>query len=265
MATDEPGPVRQRIALGVEYDGTHYHGWQIQPHASSIQAELNKAVASVADAPVEVVGAGRTDTGVHASGQVAHFDSAAERSRRSWLLGINTRLPRDICVTWVEPVSADFHARFSAVYRSYRYVILNQPVRSALERDRVWWLHQELNAGAMHEAARVLLGTHDFSCFRAAACQAHTPVRTITDLRVYRDGACVIIECRANAFLHHMVRNLVGTLVRVGKGEATGDWVAAVLASRDRRRAGMTAPASGLTLTGVEYPPELLPAPRISG
>ena len=225
-----------------------------------MQAELNAAISQVADAKVECIGAGRTDTGVHATAQVAHFDTTAVRSDRSWLLGINTYLPTDISVRWAYPVTAEFHARFSALYRRYRYVILNTPVRSALQRDRAWWLRDELDVDLMQAAAQQLVGTHDFSCFRASACQAHTPVRTLTDVQVYRRGPFVYLECRANAFLHHMVRNLVGSLVRVANGVEQPQWIAELLAAKDRTRAGITAPPTGLTLTGVEYPPELLPS-----
>ncbi len=249
----------RRLAIGIEYDGTAYNGWQIQPHAPSIQAALNQAVAAVADEAVEVVGAGRTDTGVHASAQIAHFDTAADRTERSWLLGINSNLPADINVHWVRPVPVDFHARFAARSRSYRYLILNAPVRSALCRHRAWWVLKPLDAARMHAAAQVLVGEHDFSSFRAAACQASSPVRTVTEIRVSRHDDFIAISCSANAFLHHMVRNLAGSLVRIGSGEAEPDWLATVLEARDRKVSGMTAPAGGLTLTDVRYPDFDLP------
>jgi len=249
---------QRRIALGIEYDGTAYHGWQKQPHASSIQTELNRAIGAVANEAIECVGAGRTDAGVHATGQVAHFDTRAVRSRRSWLLGINSRLPADINVRWVTPVAADFHARFSARYRAYHYRLLNRPVRSALLRNRAWWVHAPLDAERMHSAAQVLVGQHDFSSFRASACQAHTPVRTLTAITIDRSGERIDLHCRADAFLHHMVRNLVGSLVRVGVGVEPPNWIAEVLAACDRRVAGPTAPAAGLTLTGAEYPEAML-------
>ncbi len=243
-----------RLAIGIEYDGTAYNGWQVQPHAPSVQAALNAAISVVADEPVECVGAGRTDTGVHATGQVAHFDTSARRAQRSWLLGINSNLPPDINLLWVRPVPADFHARFSAGSRSYRYRVLNRSVRSALYRHRAWWVRQPLELAPMEEAALALLGEHDFSSFRASACQAKSPVRTMTQFRVVRAGDWFTFECTANAFLHHMVRNLVGSLVRVGSGEEAPGWIADVLAARDRRVSGITAPAAGLTLTGVAYP-----------
>lgn len=250
----------QRLAIGIEYDGTAYNGWQIQPHAPSIQESLNNAVSVVADAPVEVVGAGRTDTGVHATAQVAHFDTGAVRSERSWLLGINSNLPPDISIHWVARVPAEFHARFAARSRSYRYLILNTPVRSALYRHRAWWVLKPLDAQRMHEAAQVLLGEHDFSSFRAAACQASSPVRTMTAIDVQRYGDIIAIDCSANAFLHHMVRNLAGSLMRIGSGEAESGWLAEILAAKDRTVSGMTAPAGGLTLTAVDYPDFRLPA-----
>lgn len=246
----------RRLACGLEYDGTHYNGWQIQSHAPSIQFSLNQAVSRVADEAVGCIGAGRTDSGVHATGQVAHFDTHAERTPRSWLLGINSNLAEDVNVLWVRPVIDAFHARFSAVGRTYRYVILNRPVRSALERHRVWWVRQRLDLDAMKAAARCLTGVHDFSSFRASACQSKSPVREIRRLEIRRAADRITIECEANAFLHHMVRNIVGSLVRVGRGEADAEWVASLLAERDRRLADITAPAAGLCLTHVDYPVE---------
>ena len=248
----------QRIAAGVEYDGTAYHGWQLQAHAPSVQEELNRAFSTVADTHIEVHGAGRTDAGVHASAQVLHFDTHVERSTRSWLLGVNTNLPDDINLLWVRPVSDEFHARYSATSRSYRYVILNRQVRSALNRNRVWWIYHPLDVDAMHLAAQQLLGEHDFSAFRAAACQSRTPMRDLTSISVTRDGDRIEIDCTANAFLHHTVRNIVGSLVRIGLGEEQVDWLGEVLRAGDRKLSGMTAPASGLTLTEVVYPSELL-------
>lgn len=249
-----------RLAVGIEYDGTAYNGWQVQPHAPSIQEALSKAISIVADEPVECVGAGRTDTGVHATAQVAHFDTRAHRAEHSWLLGINSNLPADINVNWVARVSADFHARFSARSRSYRYLIHNSPVRSALYRHRAWWVMKPLDAERMHAAAEALLGEHDFSSFRAAACQASSPVRTITEIAVERRDEFIIITCSANAFLHHMVRNLAGSLMRIGRGDASCAWLTELLAAKDRKLSGITAPAMGLTLTDVSYPDFSLPA-----
>lgn len=245
----------RRIALGLEYDGTAYNGWQTQPHAPSIQDRVDAALSQVADHAVACVAAGRTDTGVHARGQVVHFDSPARRGARAWILGLNSLLPDDIAAQWVREVPADFHARYSAIRRWYRYRVLNQPLRSPLERHRAWWVHRPLDLAAMQAAASELLGEHDFSAFRAAACQSRTAVRALYRLDLQRHGPVIHIDCEANAFLHHMVRNIVGTLVRVGRGERDPGWVRRLLAARDRRLSGMTAPACGLTLMAVRYPP----------
>jgi tRNA pseudouridine38-40 synthase len=255
-----------RFAVGLEYDGTGYAGWQVQSHAPSVQSSLNSAIAVVADHPVSTLGAGRTDAGVHATWQVVHFDSEALRSPRSWLLGINSNLPGDIAARWVAPVPGHFHARHSAVGRTYCYLIQQAPVRPALLRHRAFWLRGALDAGAMRAAATVLVGEHDFSAFRGAGCQARSPVRRLERLEVVavHGGLCVV--ARATGFLHHMVRNLVGTLVAVGTGERRADSIAALLAARDRRLAAPTAPAAGLYLTGVDYPADYgLPEPPGGG
>jgi tRNA pseudouridine38-40 synthase len=254
-AEPPPAPAR-RYALGIEYDGTAFSGWQNQSHAPSVQGALNAAIARVADEPVSTLAAGRTDAGVHATGQVVHFDSAAERSLRSWQLGINSNLPPEVCVLWVRPVPPEFHARHSAVGRTYRYLILNRPVRPALERHRTWWVRDPLDAAPMAEAGAHLLGEHDFSAFRAASCQAKSPVRRMDSLTVRREGEYLVVDVRASGFLHHMVRNIVGSLVRVGRGEAPPSWIPALLAGRDRTRAAPTAPPSGLYLAAVHYPAE---------
>lgn len=219
-----------------------------------MQQRLEEALAAVANEAVEVVCAGRTDTGVHASGQVVHFDTSSERSRRGWVLGANSNLPDDISVTWAKPVDDSFHARFSATARSYRYQIINRLERSALHRDRAWWVYQPLDAIAMHEAAQRLLGRHDFSAFRAAGCQASRAVREITSIAVQREGDWLTLTVTANAFLQHMVRNIIGTLAAVGLGEQDVEWVSEVLASKDRKVGGIAAPAHGLTLVSVDYP-----------
>jgi len=219
-----------------------------------VQQRLEEALAVVAAEPVDVVCAGRTDTGVHASGQVVHFDTASERSKRGWLLGANSNMPDDINVTWAQPVADDFHARFSAMSRSYRYRILNRLQRSALHRDRAWWVYQALDAARMHEAARLLVGRHDFSAFRAAGCQASSPVREITSIGVQRDGDWLTLDVTANAFLQHMVRNIAGTLVTIGLDEQEVRWAHDVLVSRDRKSGGIAAPPHGLTLVAVGYP-----------
>lgn len=243
-----------RIALGIEYDGTAYVGWQRQHSGPGIQASVEAALAAVADEPVEAVCAGRTDTGVHATGQVVHFDTRAARSSRGWLLGINANLPADVNATWATPVADDFHARFSALSRTYRYLILNRLVRSALFRHRAWWVHESLDVGAMQAAADHLLGEHDFSAFRASGCQAATATRHILSMAVRRSGPWVSLTVTANAFLQHMVRNITGSLVAVGRGDRPPGWVGEVLRSGDRRNAGAAAPAHGLTLAAVSYP-----------
>ncbi|MDX1403925.1 MAG: tRNA pseudouridine(38-40) synthase TruA [Woeseiaceae bacterium] len=243
-----------RVAIGIEYDGTAYNGWQRQDTGTGVQTPVEQAVSSVANEAVELVCAGRTDAGVHASGQVAHFDTGAERSRRNWLLGINSELPADINASWVSFVDDDFHARFSATSRSYRYLILNRAVRSALHRNRAWWIFEPLDEQAMLDAAGCLVGEHDFSAFRAAGCQASTPVRTIEQLDIVREGEWLRIEVSANAFLQHMVRNITGVLVAIGKGEQPSSWAKDVLLSRDRKQGGVAAPAHGLTLIAVNYP-----------
>ena len=245
-----------RIALGIEYDGTSYNGWQRQKSGLGVQQRLEEALSRVANEPIEVICAGRTDTGVHASGQVVHFDTTAERGDRGWLLGANSNLPDDISVSWVHRVDDDFHARFSATGRSYRYRILNRLQRSALHRQRAWWVHQPLDVARMHDAAQRLVGEHDFSAFRAAGCQAGSAVREITRIEVTRDGDWVTLRVSANAFLMHMVRNITGTLAAIGQGEAPIEWITDVLESRDRTIGGVTAPPQGLTLVSVEYPPQ---------
>lgn len=244
----------QRVALGVEYDGSAYHGWQTQEGVITVQQRLEEALSRVAAHPVRVHCAGRTDTGVHGVGQVVHFDTTARRSERNWLLGGNVNLPDDISITWVKPVSEDFHARFSALGRSYRYQILNRPTRSAIWRNRAVWIHQPLDAERMHQAAQALLGTHDFSSYRAIGCQAKSPVRTVNRIQVTREQDRVTLSISANAFLHHMVRNVAGVLIAIGKGEQEIGWAAEVLGYRDRTLGGVTAPPQGLYLTAVEYP-----------
>ena len=243
-----------RIALGIEYDGTSYNGWQRQKTGLGVQQRLEEALSLVANEKVDVVCAGRTDTGVHASGQVVHFDTESERTERGWLLGANTNLPEDISVTWVKPVDQDFHARFSAVARSYRYLILNRLERSALHRNRAWWIYEPLDEIPMQAAAQQLLGEHDFSAFRSAACQANTAVRDITAISVSRSGDWLTIDVKANAFLMNMVRNIVGSLAAVALGEQGVEWISDVLESRDLKAGGITAPPHGLTMVGVDYP-----------
>ena len=250
---------RARLALGLEYDGSGFHGWQSQSGSASVQDAVNRALSRVADEEVRCMGAGRTDAGVHAIGQVAHFETGARRSRRDWLFGANTYLPDDINLLWVREVPGDFHARHSALSRTYAYQILNRGVRSALERNRAWLIRDPLDHRAMHRAAQALAGEHDFSSLRAADCQARSPVRTIMDIRVRRDGQRVWLVCRANGFLQRMVRNIAGSLALVGRGRKAPAWIAAILEARSRESAGPAAPPQGLYLRQIEYPPDLLP------
>jgi tRNA pseudouridine38-40 synthase len=253
-----------RIALGVEYDGSEYRGWQAQGQvgARTVQETLEAALARVADHPIRVHCAGRTDAGVHALEQVVHFDTRAERSPRSWVLGTNVNLPPDCALRWAQPVAVEFHARFSATARHYRYRILVRSARSALERDRALWLHYPLMIERMQEAACALIGEHDFSSFRAVACQARSPVRRVHYLDLREAGGVIELAIGANGFLHHMVRNIVGVLVAVGRGEASVAWPHELLALRDRTRGGVTAPPQGLYFVRADYPPQFsLPRP----
>jgi tRNA pseudouridine38-40 synthase len=243
-----------RVAALVEYDGTDFAGWQSQAHAASVQSAVELALGFVAGHPVIAVCAGRTDAGVHAIGQVIHFDTPAVRTPRAWVLGANTKLPASIALQWAGPVPDGFHARHAAIRRVYRYVILNRSARSALRRTRSAWIHRALDVDAMRIAAQSLVGEHDFSAFRSIECQSKTPVRKVQGIQVDRAGDVIWIEIEANAYLHHMVRNIVGTLIDVQAGADPAGSMAQILAGRDRRRAGMTAPAAGLYLWRVVYP-----------
>ncbi|GAB4345154.1 MAG: tRNA pseudouridine(38-40) synthase TruA [Gammaproteobacteria bacterium] len=250
-----------RIALGVEYDGTDFCGWQIQSGVRTVQQCLEEALGQVADHRVQVTCAGRTDTGVHAVGQVVHFDTDADREERAWILGGNANLPRDVSIRWARPVPERFHARFGARRRRYRYLILNRRTRPAIGRNRVCWVHQPLEIERMRRAARYLVGEHDFSSYRAVACQAKSPIRTVYQLDVARADEVIRIDVEANAFLHHMVRNIAGVLITIGKGEREPRWSEEVLHYRDRTLGGVTAPAHGLYFMSVSYDPEFdLPA-----
>jgi tRNA pseudouridine38-40 synthase len=245
-----------RIAIGLEYDGTAYNGWQRQRTGTGVQSLVEDAISTVANETIKIICAGRTDTGVHASAQVCHFDTQSEREPHGWLLGANSNLPDDVSVAWAHPVDDSFHARFSATSRSYHYLILNRPERSALYRHRAWWLYTDLDAERMHRAAQALLGKHDFSAYRAAGCQASTPVREISSISVTRDKDWLHLHVTANAFLQRMVRNIMGTLVAIGCGDESEEWAALVLESKDRKKAGAAAPPHGLTLVNVTYPDE---------
>ncbi len=252
-----------RYALGVEYDGSEFLGWQqLGEHGGpSVQAALQDALSSVANAPVQVVCAGRTDAGVHGECQVVHFDSESPRAPRGWMLGATARLPPSIAVRWCVPVDAEFHARFSARARRYRYRLLNRQVRPALYRQTLSWERRPLDAQAMHEAAQALLGENDFGAFRSVQCQALHARRELQSISVRRDGEVIEICVQANAFLHHMVRNIVGSLILVGSGERPREWIAQLLAGRDRTVAGPTAPPQGLVFIGPLYPSQwALPA-----
>jgi tRNA pseudouridine38-40 synthase len=248
--------MRRRIAVGIEYDGSPYSGWQQQSTAPSVQAALELALSRVADEPVSLICAGRTDAGVHARAQVAHFDTAAVRRARAWLLGTNTELPASISLRWVWQVPDHFHARYSARARSYRYLILNRDTRSALAAGRALVIHKPLQIEPMQAAASMLIGEHDFSAFRSAACQAHSPVRRLQALQVERHGEWVTIDVTANAFLHHMVRNIVGLLLAIGQGRAAPERAQQQLQSRRRSSGEATAAAQGLYLWQVDYPPQ---------
>ena len=242
-----------RIALGIEYDGSRFLGWQTQPGGGAVQNALESALGAIAGETIAVTCAGRTDRGVHARAQVVHFDTVADRPESAWVRGVNAMLPEAVAVQWARPVGRDFHARYSALSRSYRYLLLNRPVRPALAARYAGWHHAPLAVGAMHEAAEHLLGEHDFSAFRAAECQAKTPVRVLHLLAIERDGDRIEFTLRANAFLQHMVRNIVGTLVYVGKGKHPPSWARTVLDSRDRALAAPTFGAEGLYMDTVEY------------
>ena len=246
--------MQQRIVLGVEYNGAGFAGWQIQPGLRTVAAELTRAAGIVADHPVELICGGRTDAGVHAVGQVVHFDTTAQRGLRAWLLGINANLPTDISLRWAQPVPPWFHARFSALSRAYRYRILNRDTRCALLAGRATLVRHPLEVGPMQQAADALLGEHDFSAFRAAECQSRSPWRRIDRLQVSRDGNEVRIDVVANAFLHHMVRNIAGLLIAVGSGRASPQLASELLAGRDRRQAPPTAAPDGLYLRSIRYP-----------
>jgi tRNA pseudouridine38-40 synthase len=242
-----------KYAIGVEYCGAAYCGWQRQSHCESVQQNLESALGFVANHPIELVCAGRTDRGVHAIEQVAHFETTAERSERAWVQGSNCRLPRDIRLKWAVPVADDFHARFSARARAYRYIILNSPVPSAIFHDRTSWEFQTLDQAAMHECAQILPGEHDFSSFRAAGCQARSSSRNVHEISVTRQGELIFLDIRANAFLYHMVRNIAGSLIAVGKGEQDAAWFAGVFRARDRKLAAKTAAAAGLYFLQASY------------
>jgi len=247
---------QQRIALSIAYNGRHYHGWQRQPHGYiSVQERLEDALSKVANEPIKVMCAGRTDAGVHASAQVVHLDTLAHRPLRAWTHGGNMNLPDDVAIQWAHPVDEKFHARFSATARRYRYVIYNHAMRPGLMDKEVSWNFRPLNVIHMQQAADYLLGTHDFSSFRAAACQANSPIRTLHHLNIISAGNYIVLDVRANAFLHHMIRNLAGLLMKIGAGEAAPEWALDVLSAKDRRVSAATAKPYGLYFVEAEYDP----------
>jgi tRNA pseudouridine38-40 synthase len=248
-----------RYALLVEYQGTAYAGWQRQPHAPSIQQTLEQTLSQIANEPIQVVCAGRTDTGVHAKGQVVHFDTQAVRPIYNWVRGLNAMLPNDIAIQSMSEVSPEFHARFSASFRRYQYRILNQEQRSPLWDKRATFIHTPLNVSAMHEAGLALLGYHDFNAFRSSECQSHSSHRHVLSIAVRAEGPWVIMDISANAFLHHMVRNIMGSLLWVGSGKTSVQWMYDILNAKDRTQAGPTAPAEGLYFCEVGYPHDIRP------
>lgn len=245
-----------RIALVVEYDGSRYHGWQAQTGLHTVQQAVEQALSRVADSTISVICAGRTDTGVHATNQVIHFDTDKERTIRAWIHGVNSHLPKDICVKWGKEAKDDFHARYSALSRRYKYIIFNGVIRPALYRSNITWQYRQLDHRLMHQAAQKLLGEQDFTSFRSVECQSKTPMRNVHQIQVLRHGDNLIIDITANAFLHHMVRNIAGVLIAIGSGKHPVTWVEEVLAAKDRRIGAETAPAYGLYLVQVAYPPE---------
>ncbi|MFA6013484.1 MAG: tRNA pseudouridine(38-40) synthase TruA [Gallionellaceae bacterium] len=242
-----------RIALGIEYDGSEYWGWQSQAQGTTVQDTLQYALAQIANSPVSVIAAGRTDTGVHALEQVVHFDTESVRPLSAWVRGVNAFLPASIAVLWAHAVPEEFHARFSAQARSYRYVLINRPIRSAVQHGKAGWFHAPLDVAAMRSAAQYLLGAHDFTSFRAAECQAKTPLKNLAQLDIQQHGEQIIFDLRADAFLHHMVRNIIGCLVYVGNGKHSPEWIKQVLEARQRSVAAPTFAPDGLYLRHITY------------
>lgn len=245
-----------RIALGIEYNGAPYHGWQRQQSVTSVQQHVEEALSKIADEPINIVCAGRTDAGVHATCQVVHFDTLCQRPDKAWTIGINRYLPDSIAAKWVQTMDESFHARFSATARRYRYIIYNNRMRNSILAKGVTHIHAELDSELMHEAAQFLVGKHDFSAFRAVNCQANTPVRSLTYISVKRFGDYIVIDVQANAFLHHMVRNITGSLLVIGQKEQPVTWMKTILEGRDRTKAAATAKPHGLYLVHVTYPEE---------
>lgn len=245
-----------RYALCVEYAGANYRGWQTQKEKDvpTVQETVEQALAKIANEPVTVICAGRTDARVSGTYQIVHFDTTARRDERAWVMGTNTKLPDDICIRWAKQVDHEFHARFSALERRYRYLIYSAPVKPALLSKGVTWTYKPLDIARMQQAADHLVGEHDFTSYRAIGCQAHSPVRDVREMNVYGAGDLIVIDVRANAFLHHMIRNFAGVLMKIGAGEAEPVWAKQVLEARDRTQGGVTAPPFGLYFVDVKYP-----------
>ena len=243
-----------RVALGIEYDGSRYFGWQRQAEVDSVQAQLERALSFVANEPISIQCAGRTDAGVHATGQVVHFETNAVRKESAWTLGVNVNLPDDIAVRWAKDVDDEFHARFTATARRYRYMIYNHQFRPGILRSGVSHYPGQIDETKMHEAAQFLLGEQDFTSFRAIQCQSNTPFRCVHEVNVTRQGMYICVDIKANAFLHHMVRNIVGSLLEVGYGRQSVTWIKELLALKDRTQAAATAKPNGLYLVDVTYP-----------
>ena len=251
-----------RVALGIEYDGANYYGWQRQKDVIGVQQHVETAVSRIANEGINVVCAGRTDSGVHACGQVVHFDTTQTRPDRAWTLGVNTYLPDSVAIKWIKPVADDFHARFSATARRYRYIIYNKTLRGAILAKGVTHIYTPLDHRLMHEAAQCLVGKHDFSAFRAVDCQAKTAIRSLSHIRVSRSGDYIVIDVQANAFLYHMVRNITGSLVAIGTGDKPVHWMAELLSAQLRTQAAAMVKPNGLYLVDVIYPPRFdLPRP----
>lgn len=252
----------QTYAIGVEFIGTNYRGWQRQQTVDSIQARLESALSKIANEPIEVIAAGRTDAGVHAGNMVAHFTTTAHRTEYNWMRGVNTLLPDDIALRWITPMPFDFHARFGAIARRYRYITLNQPHRPAILRHQVTHVYEPLDMDKMAQASKLLIGTHDFTSFRAAQCQSNQPVRTVSHAKLFQHGAFLVLDIQADGFLHHMVRNIMGVLFAIGKDELGADEITRLIAAKDRTLAPPTASADGLYFINAYYPKrfqELLP------
>ncbi len=246
-----------RIAMGIEYDGSQFHGWQSQCEGiRTIQREVEFALSKVANHPISVICAGRTDALVHGMGQVIHFDTTSKRTKRNWLMGVNAYLPNDVNIIWVSFVNNDFHARFSAISRKYQYLILNKKTRSSLMCNRATWIHQDLEINLMQDAEKKIEGEHDFSSYRASGCQAKSPIRKMHSIKIKKRNNFVILQFHANAFLQHMVRNITGVLIEIGKKEKQVGWAREVLEYHERARGGITASPEGLYFEHVEYPPE---------